>query len=146
MVDPPPSIAPPPVLNMPWDVQNDYLEARKVIGESPRSAAALLRLAVQKLMPHVGAKGHNINEDIGSLVKKGLPERVQKALDTVRVIGNNAVHPGQLDLRDDRSTALALFDLVNIIVDSMITQPKQIEDLYRRLPQSARDGIARRDA
>lgn len=145
MVYPAPSIAPPPVLNMPWDVQSDYQEARKVVGNSPRAAAALLRLALQKLMPHVGEKGNNINEDIGSLVQKGLPERVQKALDTVRVIGNNAVHPGQLDLKDDVSTALALFALVNMVVDNVITQAKRIEELYVRLPQSSRDAIQRRD-
>ena len=33
-------------------------------------------------------------EDIVSMVKRGLEEQVQKALDAVRVIGNNAVHPG----------------------------------------------------
>jgi hypothetical protein len=145
MVHPSPSCAPDHAINMPREVQSDYLEPKKVVGYSPRAAAALLRPGLQKLMRHVGEKGDNINEDIANLVKKGLPEKVQKALDTVRVVGNNAVHPGQLNLKDDVQTARSLFDLPNIVVDCMITQPQRINELYGRLPQSARDAIERRD-
>jgi hypothetical protein len=38
-----------------------------------------------------------------------------------------------------------LFDLINIIVNEMITQPKQIDELYSTLPQNALDAIERRD-
>src|SRR5229473_2853992 len=54
--------------------------------------------------------------------------------DIIRVIGNNAVHPGTIDLRDDQATALALFDLLNLIVDEMITRPREIDEIYKRLP------------
>jgi len=140
------SAAPLPTTDMPDDVQTDYLEARDVVTRSPRSAAALLRLAVQKLTVDLGENGKNLNDDIGRLVKKGLPPRIQQALDAVRVIGNNAVHPGELDLRDDIETASALFGLVNMIVTVMITQPKEVEDLYSRIPSGALEQIERRDA
>lgn len=145
MIYPTPYAAPPPAMQMPWDVQADYLEARKIIGDSPRAAAALLRLALQKLMVHLGEKGNNLNEDIGNLVGKGLPEKVQKALDTVRVVGNNAVHPGQLNVKDDRQTAITLFDLINIVVETMIVQPKKVNELYGRLPPTAVEQINKRD-
>jgi len=135
-----------PTTDMPDDVQTDYLEARDVVTRSPRSAAALLRLAVQKLTVDLGENGKNLNDNIGRLVKKGLPPRIQQALDAVRVIGNNAVHPGELDLRDDIETASALFGLVNMIVTVMITQPKEVEDLYSRIPSGALEQIERRDA
>jgi hypothetical protein len=70
---------------------------------------------------------------------------VQKALDTVRVIGNDAVHPGTIDLRDDPATATALFKLVNIIVEKMISEPREIEDLYAGLPEAKREAIEQRD-
>ncbi len=69
-------------------IQADFEEARTVVEASPRSAAALLRLCVQKLCNQLGQPGKNINTDIGSLVAAGLPATIQKALDLVRVIGN----------------------------------------------------------
>lgn len=140
------SSAPLPSEDMPEDVKEDYEEARSVVEVSPRSAAALLRLALQKLMIHLGESGKNLNDDIANLVKKGLPVKIQKALDAVRVIGNNAVHPGELDLRDDKETALALFDLLNMIVEVMITQPKKVDEIYEKLPEGAKEAIERRDS
>ncbi len=145
MVYPSHRLAPLPLTDMPDDVQGDYLEAREVVNASPRAAGALLRLALQKLMVHLGQPGRDLNKDIGRLVKKGLPQRIQQALDAVRVIGNNAVHPGELDLRDDTETALAMFELLNMIVTVMITQPKQVEAVYSKLPGAAREAIERRD-
>jgi len=60
-------------------------------------------------------------------VSKGLDPLVQQALDIVRVIGNEAVHPGVMDLKDDRETAATLFGLVNAIADQMITHPKTVK-------------------
>jgi hypothetical protein len=131
---------------MPDDVQKDYEEASEVLDRSPRGAAALLRLSIENLCNHLNVTGSSLNDKIASLVKKGLPDQIQQALDTVRVIGNNAVHPGQMDLHDDRETAETLFELVNVIVDSMISQPRRISSLFDKLPQNARDQIKRRDS
>ena len=84
-------------------------------------------------------------QDIKELVSKGLPSAVQKSLDAVRVIGNEAVHPGQIDLRDDVETAQVLFKLVNLIAEKMITEPKEVESIYASLPESKRQQIERRD-
>jgi len=98
------------------------------------------------LCKSLGESGENINADIASLVQKGLSVQVQQALDTVRVIGNNAVHPGQIDLSDDPAQAQMLFSLVNLISDRMISEPKRIGELYDQLPDSYRQAIAKRDA
>jgi hypothetical protein len=42
-------------------------------------------------------------------VQKGLDVQIQQALDTVRVIGNEAVHPGEMDVRDDPSLVGTLY-------------------------------------
>lgn len=139
------SSAPMPSTDLPEDCLPDYLEAREILMRSPRGAAALLRLVIQKLCAHLGEPGKDINKDIASLVRKGLPKRLQEALDVVRVIGNEAVHPGVIDVRDDPAVVASLFKLVNLIVEKMITEPNLEEDLYRSLPRSKLDGIAQRD-
>lgn len=140
------STAPSPNEDLPAEIVADYNEARTIGQLSPRGAAALLRLAIQKLCIHLDEPGDNINQDIASLVRKGLPIQIQQALDIVRVVGNNAVHPGQLELRDDPETVSKLFDLVNLIAEVMISQPKHIQKLYESVvPESTRDAIAARD-
>jgi len=145
MIYPSRLIGPPPNEDMPKDIERDYDEARSISSASPRGAAALLRLVIQKLCIHLGEKGEDLNTDIAKLVKKGLPEKIQKSLDSVRVIGNEAVHPGLMDLKDDTETVGQLFALINLIADVMITKPKAIDDLYRRLPESKREAIEKRD-
>lgn len=136
---------PDPNADLPDDVRTDYDEASTILDLSPRGAAALLRLCIQKLCKDLGEKGENINDDIKALVKKGLDVRLQQALDVVRVVGNNAVHPGLIDLRDDRATAETLFGLVNLIAEKTITEPKHVEEIYGSLPESARKAIEKRD-
>jgi hypothetical protein len=137
--------APAPSADMPPEVRPDYEEAGLIASASPRGAAALLRLSLQKLCLHLGGTGDNLNADIGALVKKGLPSKVQQALDALRVIGNNAVHPGQIDLKDDSETVNALFGLVNFVVEKMITEEKEIDELYGMLPAGAIEAIKKRD-
>ncbi|QDW21667.1 DUF4145 domain-containing protein [Flavobacterium sp. KBS0721] len=139
------TIVEPANLDLPPDIIEDYNEAANVLNLSPRSSAALLRLAIQKLCKHLGESGDNINNDIKNLVAKGLPVQVQKALDTVRVIGNESVHPGELNLNDNREVANALFKLVNFIATKTITEPKEIDELYVSLPQGKLDAIENRD-
>ena len=133
--------------DLPDDIKADYNEAKNIVNISPRGAAALLRLAVQKLCIHLGEKGKNINDDIESLVKKGLPKTMQQALDSVRVVGNNAVHPGTIDLNDKIEIAYALFGFVNIICEVLISQPKKIKEYYENnIPEGIRKGIEKRDS
>lgn len=138
--------APVPTPDLSNEVRRDYDEASSILDLSPRGAAALMRLAIQKLCKELGQPGDNLNDDIGALVAAGLDARIQKSLDSVRVIGNNAVHPGQIDLRDDRATAEILFRLLNLIAERMISEPKHVDEVYAALPEDARKAIEKRDA
>lgn len=130
LIYPPTRVGIDPNDDLDADIKRDFEEARLILDQSPRGAAALLRLALQKLCKQLGESGKNIDHDIASLVGKGLNPTIQKALDVVRVIGNEAVHPGTLDLRDDRDIALKLFGLINSIAQQMITHPKEVDALY----------------
>jgi uncharacterized protein DUF4145 len=145
LIDPMTGGGPRPHPEMPQDVKTDYEEARAIVNQSPRGACALLRFAVQELCVDLGESGKDLNKDIGSLVKKGLSQDVQEAMDSLRVIGNNAVHPLEMDLRDGNETASALFDLLNFVVEDMIARPKKRRSLFQKLPQGAREAIKRRD-
>jgi len=145
MLIPDGSVAPLPHPEMPEGVAADYAEARNIVNRSPRGAAALLRLAIQKLCAELGETSGHINTDIGALMKKGLPTEIQQALDVVRVVGNNAVHPGELSEEDIADVAIPLFDLVNAIVEDRIARPQRLTALFSRLPGGARDAIAKRD-
>jgi hypothetical protein len=138
------SNAPLPNPDMPESVLKLYNEASLINNKSPRGAAALLRLSVQVLCTELGEKGENINTDIANLVKKGLPTIVQRSLDIVRVTGNDAVHPGQIDA-DDPKTVDRLFELINIIVEYMIALPKRVTGIYSSLPEDKIKGIENRD-
>jgi hypothetical protein len=145
MIFPDSSLAPLPNPDLPDDIIADFEEARSIVQRSPRGAAALFRLCIQKLCVHLGESGKNINADIASLVKKGLHPKVQKSLDIVRVVGNESVHPGTIDLRDKPQTAVQLAALINMIADAMITQPKLVDELYEALPEAKREEIKKRD-
>lgn len=132
--------------DMPDSVKQLYDEASLIYNKSPRAACALLRLAIDRLCNELGETDRDINKNIGALVRKGLPETVQKALDVVRVVGNKAVHPGQIAFDvDDKDTAIMLMRLLNIIVERMITEPKEIDSLYQKVPKSIKNSVENRD-
>ena len=136
---------PMPNSDMPDDSAKWYNEARSIVNKSPAGACALLRLSLQCLMPHIGGEGKNINNDIATLVKKRLSDKIQQALDTCRVIGNEAVHPGQIDFDDTPEIANTIFKCLNFIVDEMISKPREIESAFEDLPDDKKKHINDRD-
>ncbi|HAS6055613.1 TPA: DUF4145 domain-containing protein [Vibrio vulnificus] len=145
MIVPSEAPVPPAHLDLPESCLSDYNEARDIVARSPKAGAALLRLVLQKLMKELGEKGKNINDDIASLVSKGLPIEVQQALDYCRVVGNNSVHPGEISIDDDPKIAFSLFEMINFIVEVRISQPKRINELYSILPEGALKAVKKRD-
>lgn len=135
-----------PSKDMPKEVAEVYKEASKIMQDSPRAAAALLRLATQQLVDDLVPGKQSLDVKIGSLVKKGLDKQVSNALDSLRVFGNNAVHPGEINIDDSPEIASALFEALNLIVDRMITVKRKIDGLYSKIPDSQKEHITHRDS
>lgn len=147
MIHPTASSAPPCADDMPCDVRADYEEAAAVASVSPRAAAALLRLALQKLCVHLGQPGKNIHDDIRELAKNNvLPQMLIKVADTVRIAGNNAVHPGEMSAEDVDLIASKMFLMLNLIVVKGITEPQEMEALLQMVPEGARAAAEAKDA
>ena len=135
-----------PNSDMPTVVKSLYEEAGLIYTKSPRAACALLRLAIDRLCNELGETDRDINNNIASLVKRGLSIEVQRAFDIVRVVGNKAVHPGQIAFDvDSVETAETLFTLINLIVDRLISEPKRIDEMFDKLPENVKNAVKKRD-
>ncbi|WP_168170642.1 DUF4145 domain-containing protein [Salinicola sp. MH3R3-1] len=130
--------------DMPNDAKVYFNEAREVFAHSPRAAAALLRLSLQVLCSILG-KSKNINKAIGELVSDGLPREVQMALDAIRIIGNESVHPGEIQDSELSDGVGKAFELLNFIVQDRITRLKEVSALYNSLPVKKLDAVNERD-
>lgn len=147
IVFPPSTTAPLLHSDCPDEIRTIIEEARAVYPTSPRASAALLRLALQVFVETILHISENsINDEIAVLVKqKKISSRIQKAMDVLRVIGNNAVHPGKIDLNDDPQIALSLFGLINVIIEETITRDKHINAMFDALPNTVKKSIEKRD-
>ena len=141
-----PSTAVHPVANedMPDNVKEVFNEAGAIVSHSPRAACALLRLALEMLLKHLGGSG-NINRAIENLDKKGLDPGTREAMHVLRVIGNQAIHAGTIRVDEDSDTEV-LFELLNDIVLELITLPRKRAELFNSLPESDRKYIEKKES
>src|SRR4029453_244700 len=117
--------------------RREYEEASQALEASPRGAAALLRLAIEKLCKELGVSGESLKDDIAFVVREDVDARVQKVLDAARIIESNAGRPGPIGLGDDRATAETLSGLVNLICEKMIMEPRHLQAVYTKLREGA---------
>jgi len=134
MIYPPSADLPLPRMEMPEEVRAVYLEARRTLDASPRAASALLRLAIRGLISHLG-ETEDIAENLESLNRRGLDEKIQIALQRVRMVGEGAVEPGMIDSGDGDETARVLFEILNLIVDALMVQPRRVDEMLGKLPE-----------
>lgn len=138
--------APQPSDDMPDEIKKDYLEAASIYQKSPRGAVALLRLGLQKLCMHLGGEGKNINADLAKLAEDELvSKKLIRSADIIRIVGNNAVHPGTISDDDFDDVSFKLFALINMIVQQGITEPKEVDNMFGSLPEGPRQAAENRD-
>ncbi|MGE6721067.1 hypothetical protein ACQKGD_27600 [Peribacillus frigoritolerans] len=119
--------------DMPVDVKNIYEEAILVFKHSPRAAAALLRLAIETTFPLE-------DDDI-----YGIPSHIQKGLDAIRIYRNEGIHPGEIVLNDDQEIVIYMFELINDMVEELISRRKKIQQADAKIPVDKIKSILNRD-
>lgn len=135
---------PPPAEDLPDEVRGIYEEARAVVNASPRSASALLRLALEGVLEGLFPDAGNLNATIGAASAAGLPRQIIQAMDVLRFNGNAAIH--EVSREDTPETAEALFKILNLVVERLITEPKQIAEMHASLPPGVLAQIEKRDS
>jgi len=133
---------PLPHRDMPGPTRELYEEARVVAARSPRAGAALARAALEKLLKEVRPddKG-NLDERIAAL-HDNVGTDLWAGLTVLRHVGNKALHGSDptdtvvaLVLEDEDSNALdLLFELINQLVDDLLSKPKRTRALFDKLP------------
>lgn len=128
--------------DMPDNVKEIYLEARNVLNISPKSACALLRLALEMLMGELDVDGRTLNDKINNYCDKyNSDNRLIKACHLLRLVGNDVVHSGVLDVGDNEDIARAMFGILNEIVDETITKKNKMDVIFESLPKNKTDSI-----
>ncbi|UGS27571.1 DUF4145 domain-containing protein [Microbacterium resistens] len=145
--------APPQKLNPHPDLSTEasslFKEATAVRPHSPRAAAALARAAMEAQLKALfpSTRAANLQDRLGELrqhVRPGL----WKLLTTLRVVGNDALHGSDgsvaIDLTGaDADVIDALLGAINLLVDEMVTQARETDALYLKIPESKREAAER---
>lgn len=121
---------------------DDLKEAASIIDLSPRWSCALLRLALQKFLDEIifkinWNKKKTVDESINFLLnEKILSQDIINIMHTLRIVWNEAVHPWQMDLKDDKETALKMFDFFNYLIKTIISDNKDKIKIFDMLPEN----------
>lgn len=128
--------------DMPENVKIVYYEAKTVLNISPKSACALLRLALEMLLNELDISGRTLNDKINNYCNDfDSNNRLIKAFHLIRIVGNEAVHPGVIDIDDNEDIARAMFEILNEIVDETITKKNKMDAIFEYLPEEKTNSI-----
>lgn len=112
---------------MPEDAKKIFKEAQSVVNLSPRSACALLRVCLERVVDNIGKQGDCANyksdDKLYNKIKSlNLNNNFQLLCDVCRRAGNENAHSGSLNLDDGETQELAqaMATMINALVDSLI--------------------------
>ncbi|MGP1666741.1 MAG: DUF4145 domain-containing protein [Rhodanobacter sp.] len=126
---------PRPPIQVPDEFVVDYVEASRIIGDSPRASAALSRRCLQHILREkAGVKRGDLASEIDHVLASSiLPSHLAEAIDSVRNIGNFAAHPvkstnsGEL-LPVEPGEAEWTLDTLDGLFDFFFVQPSLLQE------------------
>ena len=95
-------------------------------------------------MKEIGNENKNINDNIAILVKNGVAEHIQKALDVIRLFGNFSLHDPDF-IVEDNIDIKTIFTFINVISNNYITEIKIINKTFDELPEDKKKEIEKRN-
>jgi hypothetical protein len=98
-------------------VEGDFEQAAAILNNSPREAAALMRVCIQKLVPLLKQEGKSLNDYMSSLVRKGLEVEIRQAVEVLQVLRNETGQPTSLETQEDKEMALRFFDSLKAVLE-----------------------------
>jgi hypothetical protein len=99
------------------EASEDFEEAAAILNKFPRGAAALTRICIQKMMPLVKGNAENLDENLSSLVRKGLKVEIQQAMDVLQLVRKSPLQPSEVDLKEENETAKTLLNSLKVILE-----------------------------
>jgi hypothetical protein len=76
------------------------------------------------MMPLLEQTGKNLDENISSLVRKGLEVEIQQAMDVLQVVRKSPLQTTEFDLKEENETAKKFFNsLERILERRMLKKP-----------------------
>jgi len=119
---------------VPENYRNEFIEACKVEGVSPKASAALSRRLLQQLLrDKLNLQSTNLATQVHEFLDRpGIPTYLSEAVDAIRNLGNLAAHPlkatstGEI-VEVEPGEAAWLLDVLESLFDFVFVQPARLE-------------------
>ena len=119
---------------MPDDAKEAFSEAQQISGVSPRSACAMLRVCVERM---VNAKVPGKAPLVNKVEHAELSPSLKKLATACRLVGNQAVHGNEIDFSIENPEAAviasALSTFANRLADELFGMPQNADDLIAKI-------------
>ena len=127
---------------IPAAIRQDYLEAVKIVGLSPKASATLARRCLQGMIHDFwDINEKNLNAEITAL-KTHIPRMQWEAIDAVRKIGNIGAHMEkdvELMVDVDPGEAEKLLKVIELLFKNWFIAEHENQQLYAEIAQIAED-------
>lgn len=127
---------------IPAAIRQDYLEAVKIVGLSPKASATLARRCLQGMIHDFwDIREKNLNAEITAL-KPHIPRMQWEAIDAVRKLGNIGAHMEkdvELIVDVDPGEAEKLLKVIELLFKNWYIAEHENQQLYAEIAQIAED-------
>jgi len=125
------SSRPSPPQEVPAVIAEDFIEAARILADSPKASAALSRRCLQHILRSCAkVNPQNLAKEIDDVIASGkLPSHLSEAIDAIRNIGNFAAHPTKSTASDsiipvEPGEAEWTLDVLEGLFDFYFVQPE----------------------